>query len=229
MEAGVEHKDEYQQEDAANEQVTICNGKRTNARRCQEHLDRSVFCIYLRARKEWFYTVGTVLGMKPEGRRDAGGDAIGRDVLTIYSSQLGKEKKVLLCSAQEANSMELYKDLKEDDELMLPASWKFGGKGECDLIWEDPVPDPVTGEKKRRLQKLKVFSSVPIVVIPTNTVPIDFAMFAVSPFHKKFKQVDATISDLERKGFDFHEDVEDGVEVVHDADRPSPNRRQPFD
>jgi VacB/RNase II family 3'-5' exoribonuclease len=124
-------EDEYQEGDQALEQCTICNGKRGNARKCQEQMDRAVFCIYLRARKEWFYTVGTVLGMKEDQKS-------GKDMITIYSSQLGKEKKVLLCSEHEASKLELYKDLSEDDELLLPKTWRFEGKGACDLLWEDP-------------------------------------------------------------------------------------------
>jgi len=206
-------KDDYQEGDQAREQVSICNGKRTASRKCQEQLDRSVFCIYLRSRKEWFYTVGTVLGMKEDQKS-------GKDMLTIYSSQLGREKKVLLCSAAEAKKLELYKDLNEDDELMLPETWQFEGKGAVDLIWEDPEkPGDRQAAKK---QVLKVFSCVPVVIIPTNTVPIDFAMFIVSPFHRKFGRVRSTIPEKAAEGFEWIEDGEgdDGVEVVHVAEPP---------
>jgi len=200
-------EDEFQQNDDAGGQVEICNGKRTASRKCQEHLDRSVFCIYLRARKEWFYTVGTVLGMKEDPKS-------GKDMITIYSSQLGKEKKVLLCTSAEAKKLELYKDLNEDDELLLPETWKFEGRGAVDLLWEDPERP---GE--RRAQKLQFLSSVPVVIIPTNTVPIDFAMFVVSPFHKKFGMVTASIPQEAAEGMEWHEDLEDkdGVELVHNS------------
>lgn len=200
-------EDDYQQEDQAHEQVSICNEKRTASRKCQEHLDRSIFCIYLRARKEWFYTVGTVLGMKEDQKS-------GKDIVTIYSSQLGREKKVLLCSSGEAKKLELYKDLNEDDELLLPENWLFRGRGAVDLIWEDPQQP---GEKRK--QNLNIFSCVPVVIIPTNTVPIDFAMFIVSPFHKRFNAVRKEIPKEAEQGFEWHEDVEeeDGVEKVFDA------------
>jgi len=197
---------EFQEEKVGADQCDICNTKRTASRKCQEQLDRSVFCIYLRARKEWFYTVGTVLGFKED-------QAKGQDIVTIYSSQLGKEKKVLLCTSTEAAKLELYKDLNEDDELMLPETWKFGGKGALDLTWDNPGA-PGT----KRVQKLKVFSCIPVVIIPTNTVPIDFAMFIVSPFHKKFDPTRSGLSTEAETGFDFKEDEdEDGVEVVHDS------------
>jgi len=198
-------EDEYQQEETAQEQVAVCNEKRSCARKTSEQLDRAVFCIYLRSRKEWFYTVGTVLGMKPDEKS-------GKDIVTVYSSQLGKEKKIVLLTQQEANQLELYKDLNEDDEVLLPQTWKFGGRGSCDVTWEDPA----RGDK--RIQTLKVFSCLPVVIIPTNTVPIDFAMFLVSPFHKRFRQVDSSIGADARKGFDFTEDVEEDVDIVHNAD-----------
>jgi len=210
-------EDEFQEGDTAMEQVSICNTKRTASRRCQEHLDRSVFCIFLRARKEWFYTVGTVLGMKEDQKS-------GKDMLTIYSPQLGKEKKVLLCSSAEADKLELYKDLNEDDELLLPQTWRFAGKGACDLLWRDPKSEEPEGpgEKQRHTQKLKIFSCIPVVIIPTNTVPIDFAMFIVSPFHKKFKQVNQSIPKKAAEGFEWREDEEEeDMEVAYNADRPS--------
>jgi len=204
-------QDVYQEGDDAIKQTSICNEKRRCARKCQEQLDLSVFCVYLRSRKEWFYTVGTVLGMKEDQKT-------GKDMVTIFSNQLGKEKKVLLCSSAEAKKLELYKDLNEDDEVLLPETWRFSGKGSIDFKWEDP-------EEKESpvVQTLKVFSCVPVVVIPTNTVPIDFAMFVVSPFHKRFQRVRADIPEGAEKGFDW-QDVEDdeeddGVEVVHDASR----------
>lgn len=208
----LEDPSEYQVADQAVEQVAICNGKRTASRKCQEQLDTAVFCIYLRARKEWFYTVGTVLSMKEDQKT-------GKDIVTIYSSQLGKEKKVVLCSSAEADKLELYKELHEEDQLLLPENWVFQGKGRCDLRWGDPEhPDE---QSKQKLQKLKVFSCVPIVIIPTMTVPIDFAMFIVSPFHKRFQQVRADISEKAEEGFDWKEDEvdEEGVEQVFDADR----------
>lgn len=204
-------EDKYQEggegSDAAFKQVEVCNTKRTASRKCQEQLDRSVFCIYLRARKEWFYTVGTVLGMKEDQKS-------GHDMVTVFSAQLGKEKKVLLCSNEEAKKLELYKDLNEDDEVMLPETWKFAGRGAVDLKWAHPE-DP----GRSFVQTLKVFSCVPVVVIPTNTVPIDFAVFFVSPFHPKFARVKANINEKEERGFDWQEDEpdDDGVEVVHDA------------
>lgn len=204
-------EDDYQENDVAREQTGICNDKRSACRKCQEQLDTAVFCIYLRARKEWFYTVGTVLGVKEDQKS-------GQDIVTIYSSQLGKEKKVLLCTSAEAAKLELYKDLNEDDELLMPETWKFTGKGSVVLKWKDPE-DP---EGRLVPQTLNVFSCLPVVIIPTNTVPIDFAMFIVSPFHKKYQPTRANLSKTEEDGIEYKEDEEeDGVDVVFNADKGS--------
>merc|ERR1711959_479007 len=74
----------FQVNDPAREQTTQCNDKKTKSRKAQEHLDTAVFCVYLRSRREWFYTVGTILAFQPH---DSG------DTVTIYSAQLGKEKR----------------------------------------------------------------------------------------------------------------------------------------
>merc|ERR1719329_234445 len=82
--------DEYQDKDAATEQCEICNDKKMKSRGCQEALDRAVFCVFLRARCRWFYAPGVVLGLHEDPRR--------MDTVTVYIPQLGKEKKVGLCS-----------------------------------------------------------------------------------------------------------------------------------
>lgn len=66
---------------------------------------------------------------------------------------------------------------------------------------------------------MKIFSNIPVVIIPMNTVPIDFAMFIVSPFHKKFGRVNNTIPEEAQQGFEWHDDVEEeeGVDMVYDA------------
>lgn len=197
---------EFQDRQAAQEQVAICNEKKTNSRRCQEQLDRSMFCIYLRAQKEWFYTIGTVLSFKEDKK-------CGLDVITVYVSQLGKEKKVLMCSMSDFKKLDLYIST-DNDKLLLPERWKFRGKGAATLFWKDPN-DP---EKPERPQKLQVFSCIPMVIIPTNTVPIDYQMFFVSPFHKEFDPVATEVPEAAAEGFAWEESLEEGVEVVHNAD-----------
>jgi len=197
---------EHQDEGEAREQVAICNEKKTNSRRCQEQLDRAMFCIYLRSRKEWAYIIGTVLAFKG----DKSGN--GLDVITVYASELGKEKKVLLCSAADFKKLDLFIST-DNDELMLPEKWVFRGKSAAELSWSNPQKP---GEIKR--QKLQVLSCIPMVIIPTNTVPIDYQMFFVSPFHRKFSMVAEEVSEEAATGFAWSETLEEGVEVMHDAD-----------
>ena len=89
--------------------MKICNVKKLNSRRCQEQLDRAVFCIFLRSMKEWFYTVGTVLQLN-HSTRDGDG-------MTIYCSQLGRESKVVFRSQEtegdegNENKVELFMNL----------------------------------------------------------------------------------------------------------------------
>merc|ERR1712166_182239 len=191
--------DGFQKEGEASKQVEVCNEKKSSSRKAQEQLDRSVFCVYLRSRKEWFYSNGTVL------RMDEGKGTSPDDTVTIYVHQLGREKRVRLKSDGTAD--QLY--TKEvQDELMLVKSWLFRGRGECTLSWD--APDK-SGSKK---QTLRVLSCVPIVVIPTDTVPIDFAIFFVSPFHRKFAEVAADAEEQEGLDWVNDEDVPEGMDVV---------------
>eukprot|EP00928_Gymnodinium_smaydae_P030453 TRINITY_DN22649_c0_g4_i1.p1 TRINITY_DN22649_c0_g4~~TRINITY_DN22649_c0_g4_i1.p1 ORF type:complete len:952 (-),score=175.23 TRINITY_DN22649_c0_g4_i1:40-2895(-) len=231
LQALVDENYGYQQVDEAMDQVIVCNEKKTNSRRCQEQLDRAVFCVYLRARKEWFYTLGTILSFHEDKRGN------GADAVTIYCAQLGKEKKVQLCTEADLKKMSLYDDGVEDT-LFLPRTWKFRGRGYLELEWakaavglgEKPaappgleeVPDEEDAEPNgdgpqlRLRQKLRVLACVPVVVIPTHTVPIDYGLFFVSPFHKKYQSVN--VSGEASEGFEWTEVEEEGVEVVHEAD-----------
>lgn len=198
----------FQTRDRAQEQLKICNEKKTSSRRCQEQLDRAVFCIYLRSRNEWFYTIGTVLQFHPSHKG-------GPDLITVYCSQLGRESKARLCKAGEEEldaGLELF-TVGVEDKLLLPAEWRWLGRGCVELDW--PSPD---NEGDKEVQTLKTLSCVPIVIIPTNTVPIDYALFFVSPFHRKFREVASGISELEKRGFDWTGEDEEGMDVQYSAE-----------
>eukprot|EP00747_Dinoflagellata_sp_TGD_P023645 gnl/TRDRNA2_/TRDRNA2_129969_c0_seq2.p1 gnl/TRDRNA2_/TRDRNA2_129969_c0~~gnl/TRDRNA2_/TRDRNA2_129969_c0_seq2.p1 ORF type:complete len:977 (-),score=204.78 gnl/TRDRNA2_/TRDRNA2_129969_c0_seq2:114-2996(-) len=199
-------EDGFQEGDQAKTQLETCNDKKSKSRKCNDDLDRAVFCVYLRSRKTWFYTVGTVLGFQEDTNEGGGG------VVTMFCSDLGKEKKMRLCSANGPNKTELFSE-GIDDVLLLPDTWHFHGKGACEIEWKDPS-DPA---RARRTQNLRVLSCVPIVIIPTDTVPIDFAIFFVSPFHKRYDGVRSEIEPEAEAGFEWSELEEDGVEVVHNA------------
>lgn len=178
-----ENKVEYQNVGKAECQVTTCNEKKTAARKCSEQLDRAVFCIYLRAKKEWFYTMGTVIGFPGQKDINEEESTNGNDAVTVYCAQLGKESKVRLTAT--SGNVELFLDGVNDD-LLMPKAWRWRGKGYVELVWDDPAGGP------SRKQVLQMFKSIPIVIIPTNTVPIDYVLSIVSPFHRKFEPVART-------------------------------------
>ncbi|CAE7221120.1 dis32, partial [Symbiodinium sp. CCMP2456] len=191
----------FQTRDEAKEQVKICNEKKMNSRRCQEQLDRAVFCIYLRSMKSWCYTVGTILAMT---RNERDGDS-----LTVYCSQLGRESKVTLCRASaEEDNVELFRNGRELRKL-LPDNWEWLGRGAIQITWR-------SREDKEEVQKLQTLSCIPTLVSVTKWVPIDYALFVVSPFHKKYSEVKADIKESEFDGFTWTEEDEEGVDVVYD-------------
>lgn len=99
-----------------------------------------------------------------------------------------------------------------DDQLMFPQNWEWQGHGAVQITWKSP------DGSEQHIQKLQMLSCVPIVIIPTNTVPIDYAMFLVSPFHKKYHGVQNDIGEKEVDGFAWaDEEDEEGVETMFDA------------
>ncbi|CAE7434474.1 dis3l2, partial [Symbiodinium pilosum] len=97
-----------------------------------------------------------------------------------------------------------------DDELLLPDNWEWMGRGAIQITWK-------AADEKEEVQKLQTLSCIPIVIIPTNTVPIDYALFVVSPFHKKYAEVKSDIKESEFDGFTWTEEDEEGVETIYDA------------
>jgi len=197
--------DGFQRNDDAHEQVEKCNGKKTSTRRCSDQIDRAVFCIYLRAQKSWFYTIGTVLAFGKDKKTRS-------DVVTVYCSQLGRESTVALISAP-ASPADFHHFGDVDDTLMLPESFRVCSRGLVELEWL-----PADGDSTRRTrQSLKMLACVPIVIIPTDTVPIDYALFFVSPFHPRFEDLSTQVTERARRGFEWIEGDEDGVDVLYAA------------
>merc|ERR1711879_499796 len=67
------------------------------------------------------------------------------------------------------------------DKLLLPDKYHFGGRGSLVMFWRPPNGN----SDELYSQTLQIFSCVPVVIIPTDTVPIDYRLFFVSPFHKR--------------------------------------------
>jgi len=205
----MEFSDKFHDQDKAEQLVAVCNDKRLKARRAQEQLDRAIFCVYLRARKEWCYTTGTVIEIKPGRGQEKGGS----DMVTVYCSQLGRESRIALTPAGSPHQ-ELYSE-GIDDEVLFPETWRLRGRGEAMLEWTSPDEN---SRGTRTLQKLRLLSCVPVVIVPTDTVPIDYSTFFVSPFHAKYDIVASGITAEAAQGFDWLGDDDEGVEVVHDVD-----------
>jgi len=187
--------------------VERCNDKKRATRRCTETLDRAVFCVFLRSLKTWFYTVGTVLNLSEDRRGN------GSDTVTVYCSLLDKDSKIILCKSTE--DLQLLQPTArggDDDFVLLPKTWHYRSKGCLDLIWSSPHGD----ETRQRIQML---SCVPVVIIPTNEVPISYVVFFVSPFHPRYEAIRGRVPANAAEGLGWNDEVEEGVEVVYGARR----------
>ncbi len=165
-------------------------------------------------RKSWFYTIGTVLAFHKD--KDSNERAQSNDAVTVYCPQLGKESKAFLRAGDGSDAaldkLGLFCNGVED-KLMLPDDWRFPSRGMVELEWVPPDGD----KTRRKRQVLQMMSCVPIVIIPTNSVPIDYALFFVSPFHPKAQDLAGQVPERAAQGFHWEEAEEDGVDVVHDA------------
>jgi len=204
-------------EDAV-QQVTKCNMKKADCRKLSWEMDRVIFCIYLRARKELFYCLGTILEL-----REAGNETHG-DTIVVYCSHIGKECQATLRLPQGMDGMNELGLFESGDTLTLPKTSKFVNRGEVHLQWESK-----DGEQTQS-QQLRMLSCVPVVIIPLHSVPIDYRLFFVSPMHPKYDELLSTVPEKARKGFAWRESSEDdGVDVVFDAKAGSPPVSEPAD
>merc|ERR1712126_464310 len=89
----------------------------------------------------------------------------------------------------------------------------MGGLGSLDLLW---VPSDGNRAQRKR-QTLQRLSCVPIVIIPTDTVPINFALFFVSPFHQRSQELRRGLPEDAARGFVWREESEDTRRMVPDA------------
>lgn len=203
-------QDGYQNREDAEMQLVTCNEKKRSSRRTQEQLDAAVFCIYLRKMQTWFYTIGTVMKFSQE--RNEGSPCR----VTVYCSQLGRESQAIL-HVDPRERPDLFNSDVED-ELLLPSNWDKSTNGVLELHWLPPNED----QTRRKKQVLRMLSCVPIVIIPTDTVPIDYALFFVSPFHPNYTTMTQNVPAHATQGFDWRpdDDDEDGVTLAYDAFRP---------
>merc|ERR1712008_385319 len=85
------------------------------------------------------------------------------------------------------------------------AAWTLSGVHQMDSM------------KKR--QRIQMLSCVPVVIIPTDAVPISYGVFFVSPFHPNYEAVRGSVPTEAAEGFTWNEEEEEGVEVVYGARR----------
>lgn len=193
--------------------LSVCNDKRMNCRSCSMMLDQSIFCIYLRSRTEWFYTVGTVLFFNQRKGLNNNSDCnetTKPDAVSVYCSHVGKDSFVFMDSESLAKADLLLEGV--DDKLLMPKTWRFPAQGSMEIDWDDDSGGP------DQTQKLNRMSCIPVVIIPTNTCPINYSVFFVSPFHPKYAEIASQVTDEEKEGFAWiPDDEDDGVELLHDS------------
>jgi hypothetical protein len=175
--------------EAQSGQCECCNDKKRLARIAQMDCDRAFFCMYLRARGEWLYEIGTIVKMTETS-------------LIVYVDLIGKDGKVDFCTTTEHDIPELY-DFAQDGDNVASANTKQRVKDHVHFPeeWTSLASDLVRvtfkkhgsfvlgsdGKMKEEIEslKLELFGKVDVCIVPTNTVPISYVTFLASPFRSK--------------------------------------------
>jgi len=215
---GANQKPQSQANIALNNQCQKCNEKKKAAKDCQENLDRAWFCMYLRKQHEWWYRQATVLEISEKG-------------VTVFAHEIGKEKLIPYDTRVQHQIPDLFVTgvpdeifLPEEWELKtrshIRVKWVNKRVENPQFLYGDdredleeqagevikptnlpPGFEDVEVPEQEIWQDIHQLSVVPIVLIPTKTVPIDFVMLMVSPYHAKHKTI--KITEREKQGFNF--------------------------
>ncbi|CAD7936801.1 unnamed protein product [Amoebophrya sp. A25] len=218
VEGGEGEEKKSQANIAMTNQCKKCNGKKKASKDCQEGLDRAWFCMLLRGLKSWWYRAATVTEIEADGitvfAHEIGKEKkiMAADIRTkhyipdLFVKEVKDEiflpdvfeyfskshMKVTWTNRKVEDTQFLYGDdrpeLEEHDGEIIGAD-----------VAAPPGMEAIAPEEQDVEQDIHLLSVVPIVLIPTKTVPIDFVMLLVSPFHPQWKQV--KISEKERAGF----------------------------
>ncbi|KAF4695784.1 DIS3 mitotic control [Perkinsus olseni] len=152
-------------------QCEECNKMKKSSREAQTKFDITFFCIYLRTRDSLHYTTGTVVAIKENS-------------LSVYIPKFVKE-----CQVFYNVTLPFYKGQQSPhmtEELSLltkPASVSYR-TGQAVYEWEHP-----NDERRGRKVTVRLFSAIPVAIVPTDTVPVDFVAVALSPFHPQYNKL----------------------------------------
>lgn len=151
-------------------QCTDCNVMKKKSREAQEACDLSFFCIYLRNRKEFNVTTGTVM-------------SITEKCLNVFVPRINKDAPIFFKLNAKAPEWFLQGDAKraELDSIMAgPAVCSFANESLAIVQWT-PTSERV---------KISLFDLVKVVIVPLDTVPISYAVRLLPPTHSLYNSVD---------------------------------------
>ncbi|CAD7949913.1 unnamed protein product [Amoebophrya sp. A120] len=203
---------------AMGNQCKSCNKKKKASKDCQEELDRAWFCMLLRDQKNWWYRAATVTEIQPDGITVFAHE-IGKEK-KIFVTDIRTHHDIPNLFVKEVNDeVMLPEEFEYWSKSHMKVTWSNKKVEDTQFLYGDERPDleetegqvlgsdvaPPPGmdvidiEQMTVEQDIHLLSVVPIVLIPTNTVPIDFVMLLVSPYHAQWRKVE--ITDKERRGF----------------------------
>ncbi|KAF4676011.1 DIS3 mitotic control [Perkinsus chesapeaki] len=179
-------------------QCEECNKMKKASREAQTKFDVTFFCIYLRTRDSLHYTTGTVVAIK-------------ESCLSVYIPKFVKE-----CQVFYNVTLPFYKGHRSPhmtEELSLlakPLAVSYRA-GQAIYEWENPKDN-----QRSRKVSVQLFSAIPIAIVPTDTVPVDFVAVALSPFHPQYNKL---YDPSKAEGFELvhrHAGEDDAVEGPED-------------
>eukprot|EP00914_Ancora_sagittata_P011471 GHVO01022295.1.p1 GENE.GHVO01022295.1~~GHVO01022295.1.p1 ORF type:complete len:862 (+),score=122.83 GHVO01022295.1:169-2586(+) len=151
-------------------QCNKCNGIRKSARDAQDAANLSTFVVYLREKEKVFYSVGNV--------------GIIQDLsIVVFLGDLGAESRVYYNTT---NKLTL--DLNKFDPCFKTRrEWHFPDS--IDATKEQVVVKWINARGDPYRQVFKVFSRVPVLIVPNNDTPISFSTLLMPPWLPEYKQL----------------------------------------
>jgi len=207
------------------------NEKKKAHKEASEMCDRAFFCLYLKAIQEcWFTHVSLIMVDVKKEEVIAYAHLISKDrKISLRVENFNSDVENMpdfatgltfpvKAKAKTKNHLRLYwrkpgmepdppaeenisEELEEEEGRSRSPSPTPAIPNEEDEEEEEENDDYLVNDVSIHVQDVYLFGALPVAIVPLNTVPIDYAMVFLSPFHPKFSDLNTTEFDGFRGGF----------------------------
>eukprot|EP01056_Protomagalhaensia_sp_Gyna25_P004839 Protomagalhaensia_sp_Gyna_25__4838@NODE_4_length_9419_cov_51_362367_g3_i0_p2_GENE_NODE_4_length_9419_cov_51_362367_g3_i0NODE_4_length_9419_cov_51_362367_g3_i0_p2_ORF_typecomplete_len531_score70_90RNB/PF00773_19/8e65Dis3l2_C_term/PF17877_1/0_2_NODE_4_length_9419_cov_51_362367_g3_i067118303 len=148
------------------EQCELCNEKKEQSKKAQDKAGVAWLLMYLASLPEPKTTLGSVLSVDDKS-------------LNIFINEMGLRRRI---EFQTEGSARIFSKLKREyrDVIEIPTAYVRTAEGTCRISW---------GRNQDREYTVMPCSAVPVWVLPTQDVPLDFLVIPLPPDHPTYKSL----------------------------------------